>query len=87
MAFSLHGERSIAAASPASPIRAFFAYLAKINANRTRRNALKTMLELDAARLRDLGVSANDIHEAMRADQGRTSGMVLSAARARSARL
>lgn len=86
MALSLPGERSIAAATPANPIRAFFAFLVKANADRTCRQALKALLELDAARLHDLGISHADIYEAMRADKCRSPGMVLSAARARAAR-
>lgn len=86
MALSLPGERSVAAAKPAHPIRAFFAFFAKAKANRARRTAIQGLLELDSTRLRDLGISASDIHDAIRADNGRTSGMVLNAARARSAR-
>jgi uncharacterized protein YjiS (DUF1127 family) len=50
------------------------------------RRAMVEMLDLDAARLRDLGVTRADIAEALKAEKGRTPGMVLNAARARAAR-
>ena len=86
MALSLPGERSIAAGSHASPIRALFAWLARAKANRTRRIALVSLMNLDAALLRDIGIDAQDVAEAMHARDGRTPGMVLNAARARNAR-
>jgi len=87
MALSLFGERSVAAAMPTTPLRAVFAFFARVNADRTRRNALKSLLALDADRLRDLGLSRTDIHEAMQTRTPRTSAMVLNTARARQARL
>ncbi|KKB76579.1 hypothetical protein VW35_17560 [Devosia soli] len=86
MALSLPGERSVAAAMPTTPVRAFFAWLAKGNADRTRRNALKSLLALDVDRLHDLGITHQDIHAAIRAGNGQTPGMVLNAARARRSR-
>lgn len=86
MALSLHGERSIAAASHVTPIRALFAWIASANRARARRNALKGLLELDHVRLRDLGITHMDVAEAMSAKPGRTPGMVLNAARARNTR-
>jgi uncharacterized protein YjiS (DUF1127 family) len=87
MALSLPGERSVAAGSPARPFGAILRWIVNAKRNRDRRVALNALLELDSARLRDLGISRGDIAEAMSADKGRTPGMVLSAARARSARL
>jgi uncharacterized protein YjiS (DUF1127 family) len=69
-----------------SPIRGFFAWIAQVKANRSRRIALRGLLDLDTARLKDLGIERADIAEAMTARNGRTPGMVLNAARARSAR-
>ena len=86
MDLSLPGERSLAAATPANPVRTLFAFLARQIARRRQRKALSSLLELDSARLRDLGVTRSDILEAMRAEKGRSAGMVLNAARARSAR-
>ena len=86
MAFSLPGERSVAAGSHVNPIRALNAWLARAKAARARRTALRSLLELDPTRLRDLGISQSDITEAMRAGNGRTPGMVLHTARARNAR-
>ena len=85
MALSLPGERSVAAAMPTNPLRAFFAIVAKVNADRKRRAVLKSLLELDADRLRDLGLSHADIHDAMAARNARNSTMVLNSARAKRA--
>lgn len=85
MALSLPGERSVAAATPTTPIRALFAWIAKVNTDRQRRTVLKSLLEFDADRLRDLGLSPADIHAAIGARSARTSAMVLNTARARQA--
>ncbi len=86
MALSLPGERSVAAGSRPVPVGGFFAWIAQLKANRARRTALKSLMDLDPARLRDLGINRADIADAMAASNGRTPGMVLNAARARSAR-
>jgi len=85
MALSLPGERSLAAASPTTPLRAFFAWVARINADRARRTALQRLLELDPERLRDLGLSRQDIHQAMAARSGPSAAHVLTTARAQKA--
>jgi uncharacterized protein YjiS (DUF1127 family) len=85
MALSLPGERSLAAATPAHPFAAFVRWIAQAKAARTRRVALQGLLELDHARLYDLGISRADITAAL-ASKGRTASMVLNAARARNAR-
>lgn len=87
MALSLSGERLSAAASPAHPVRFLAAWFTGLKAHRARRAVLQSLIELDGARLRDLGISHADIAEAMVVRNGRTPGMVLNAARARSARL
>jgi uncharacterized protein YjiS (DUF1127 family) len=87
MALSLPGERSVAAGSPARPLGAILGWIVKAKRNRDRRVALNALLELDSHHLRDLGISRSDIAEAQTAEKGRTPGMILSAARARSARL
>jgi uncharacterized protein YjiS (DUF1127 family) len=86
MALSLPGERSVAAGSHVNPIRALLTWFAQATTTRRRHTALKSLLDLDAARLRDLGITQQDIAEAMLARNGRTPGMVLQAARARNAR-
>lgn len=86
MALSLPGERSVAAGSHVTPIRRLFAWIAQVKANRARRTALRGLLDLDTARLKDLGIERADIAEAITARNGRTPGMVLNAARARNAR-
>ncbi|MBJ3784878.1 hypothetical protein [Devosia sediminis] len=86
MALSLPGERSVAAGSHVNPARALFAWFTRAKANRTRRAALTSLLDLDAAHLRDLGITRQDVAEALLARDGRTPGMVLNAARSRNAR-
>lgn len=85
MALSLPGERSLAAGSQLNPVRAFIAWIAQAKRARVRRESIKSLLELDDARLRDLGINRADIVDAMSARRGRTPGMVLNAARARNA--
>jgi uncharacterized protein YjiS (DUF1127 family) len=84
MALSLPGERSLAAATPANPFAAFARWIAKAKAARTRRVALTALLELDHARLNDLGISRHDITAALAAKT--QAGPILNAARARRAR-
>ncbi len=85
MALSLFGERSVAAATPLNPIAALGRWIAGVQAGRARRAALGALLELDDARLSDLGISRSDIMGALQ--QRRGSGLVLNAARARNSRL
>ncbi|UYN99533.1 MAG: hypothetical protein KIT02_16765 [Devosia sp.] len=85
MALSLPGERSVAAGSHAHPVRALFDWLAQVKTNRARRTALQGLLDMDTARLRDLGIDRSDIADAMLARNARTPGMVLNAARSRNA--
>ncbi len=87
MALSLPGERSLAADSHARPFGALFAWFTQLKRNRARRVVLQDLLELDAYRLRDLGISQSDIADAMTARNGRTPGMILNSARSRNARL
>jgi uncharacterized protein YjiS (DUF1127 family) len=85
MALSLFGERSVAAATPRNPLARFGRWIAGVQARRARRIALNALLELDHARLQDLGICRSDIVAAMQ--QRRGAGLVLSAARARNAKL
>jgi uncharacterized protein YjiS (DUF1127 family) len=86
MALSLHSERSVAAATPANPFAVFTRWLAKAQAARTRRVALAALLELDHSRLNDLGISREDVVQAIR-NNGSPAGLTLNAARANNARL
>lgn len=86
MALSLPGERSVAAAARANPFTVFVRWLARAQAARARRTALASLLELDDARLVDLGIARHDIVQALR-NKGRGAGLTLSAARTRNARL
>lgn len=84
MALSLPGERSMAAATPSNPLRLVLAWLLQLNAARKRRLALEGLLELDHARLHDLGITRDDIRAAL-AQKGHRGAYVLHSARARRA--
>ncbi|KFC67302.1 hypothetical protein FF80_02223 [Devosia sp. LC5] len=85
MALSLSGERSVAAATPFRPFAAFMRWIAKAQAARTRRTALASLLELDHARLNDLGITRQDVVDAMH-KRGPAAGLALNTARASNAR-
>jgi uncharacterized protein YjiS (DUF1127 family) len=85
MALSLPGERSLAAATPAHLFAAFARWVAKAQAARSRRVALSALLELDRARLNDLGISRADVTAALAAHT--RAGHILNAARARNSRI
>ena len=85
MAFSLPGERSLAPALSARPLAAFARWIVQVKAAQTRRAALRAMLDLDCDRLDDLGISRQDIADAM--SRRGNGAMTLNTARARNARL
>lgn len=86
MALSLPGERSVAAATPLNPFAAFARWIVKAQAARTRRVALSGLLDLDHSRLSDLGISRQDVVDALARKDSRP-GLGLNAARARNSRL
>ena len=83
MALSLPGERSRTAATPANPLLAVARWIAQAQAAHARRVALQALLDFDATRLGDLGISRDDVALALTTPG--QSGRVLSAARARRA--
>ncbi|WP_297103947.1 DUF1127 domain-containing protein [uncultured Devosia sp.] len=85
MALSLSGERSVVAGSHVNPARALFAWFAQAKRDRARQKALRELLSLDPALLKDIGVSRSDVVDALTPQDGRTAGMILNAARARNA--
>ncbi|KKC41260.1 hypothetical protein WH87_01035 [Devosia epidermidihirudinis] len=85
MALSLPSERTVAAASPANPFVAILRWIAKAQAARTRRAALKGLLDFDREQFEDLGISRSDVTAAL-AHKGGAGAHVLNAARARNAR-
>lgn len=89
MAYSLlFGERPADAARSArraDPLRAFGAWIAAVRARRARRVALTHLLDFDAALLDDLGISREDVLEALQHPE-REAGRALSARRARASR-
>ncbi len=84
MAFLLSSERPAAAAMPFRPTTVVVRWFAQMRATRNKRLALTALLEMDEARLSDLGIERQDIIAAARATEG-TMGQLLHAARARSA--
>ncbi|HEV7718034.1 MAG TPA: hypothetical protein VGO70_03555 [Arsenicitalea sp.] len=85
MAFALIGERPEPLARPIGPLASCWRWLRNLRAARKRRMALTSLLEMDACRLDDLGISRGDILEAMHAPS-RDAGETLSAHRAEHAR-
>lgn len=82
MAYLLSSERPTAAAVPASLFAKATRWLVDgLRANSERR-AVRSLLDLDDARLADLGVTRSDIYQALRGDS-RHSGLSLARSRAR----
>lgn len=82
MAYLLSSERPGAAAVPANPLRALFRWLAALRAERARRAALRSLLDLDSSRLDDLGINRHDLFEALH-DHSQQIGERLTQSRAR----
>jgi uncharacterized protein YjiS (DUF1127 family) len=68
MALVLSGERPQAAVVSWNPVRFAAAWFAKARAERAQQLALGSLLDLDAHRLEDLGISRADLFDAMRAE-------------------
>ncbi|MEO5804937.1 DUF1127 domain-containing protein [Devosia sp.] len=77
MAFSLYSERPIVAATSTGFVASVQIWFAKAAAARTRRTALATLLELENFRLDDLGISREDVTDALR-DPTRSAGRRLA---------
>jgi uncharacterized protein YjiS (DUF1127 family) len=85
MAFALIGERLEPVAAPNGPLASFGRWLRRAQAAHTQRATLAYLLELDACRLDDLGISRADVLEAL-SNPDRSAGAMLSARRAHRAR-
>jgi hypothetical protein len=83
MAYSLSSERPAMAAAQTNPVKALFGWLAKGRAVRAQRLALENLLEFDAAMLDDIGVTRQDLFDAMQTSR---VGHTLAQRRAASAR-
>jgi uncharacterized protein YjiS (DUF1127 family) len=70
MAYSLTSERPAVAARPTTLFAGLVTWLADAKAKRTQRVALAALLDFDEAMLDDLGVSRQDIAEAIRHPNG-----------------
>lgn len=81
MALLLSGERPSAAAVSLNPFRLAVAFVGKVRAANTRRQALNNLLSMDSHRLDDLGINRTDLFDAMAVEPSR-SGRVLNDARA-----
>ena len=69
MALVLSGERPFAAAASFNPVRLVVTWFTKNRADYAQHLALKSLLDLDAHRLEDLGINRSDLFEAMLAKQ------------------
>jgi uncharacterized protein YjiS (DUF1127 family) len=85
MALSLFGERSVVAATPVRPFALLAKWIADARMAQTRRTALRALLELEPSRLDDLGISRQDIADALEYAP-RQAGLRLHAARASTSR-
>jgi uncharacterized protein YjiS (DUF1127 family) len=82
---SLFDEQPVVAARPFHPLSAFAGWIAAARAKHAQRVALSNLLEFDAALLEDLGISRNDVVEALQHPHS-IAGRTLAARRAESAR-
>ena len=64
MALVLSGERPSAAAASFNPVRLVVTWFAKTRADYAQQLALKSLLDLDAHRLEDLGINRSDLFDA-----------------------
>ena len=69
MALVLSGERPSAAAASFNPVRLVVTWFAKTRAEYAQQLALKSLLDLDAHRLEDLGINRGDLFDAMQTAQ------------------
>ena len=83
MALLLSGERPSAAAVTLNPFRFAVAFVGKVRAASSRRQALNNLLSFNDSRLDDLGINRGDLFEAMHSPG--SGARVLSARRAASA--
>lgn len=81
MAYSLTSERPAVAARSTTLFAGIGSWFANAKAKRTRRTALAALLDFDESMLDDLGVSRQDIADAIHAPGG-NSGAQLHARRA-----
>ena len=65
MALLLSGERSSAAAVSLNPFRLAVAFVGKVRAANTRRQALNNLLSFNDGQLDDLGINRSDLFDAM----------------------
>jgi uncharacterized protein YjiS (DUF1127 family) len=77
MALLLSRERPSAAAVSLNPFRLAVAFVGKVRAASTRRQALNNLLSFNDSRLDDLGINRSDLFDAMAVEPSR-SGRVLA---------
>lgn len=83
MAYLLSSERPAVAAAQTNPLLTFFGWIAKAAQARRQRRALADLLEFDSALLEDIGVTRQDLFDAMHSPR---AGQTLSQRRAAAAR-
>lgn len=85
MVHLLSSERPAMAAASTSPFAALVNWFANLRAARARRATYESLLALDNSRLDDLGISRQDLFDAINAP-ARTAGLKLARSRAERAR-
>jgi uncharacterized protein YjiS (DUF1127 family) len=77
MALLLSGERPSAAAVTLNPFRLAVAFVGKVRAANSRRQALNNLLSFNDGRLDDLGINRSDLFDAMAVEPSR-AGRILA---------
>lgn len=83
MAYLLSSERPAVAAAQTNPLSIVFGWIARAVKARRQRRALEDLLEFDSALLDDIGVTRQDLFDAMHSPR---AGQTLSHRRAAAAR-
>ena len=73
MALLLSGERPSAAAVTLNPFRYAVAFVGKVRAANSRRQALNNLLSFNDSRLDDLGINRSDLFDAMAVEPSRAA--------------
>jgi len=76
MSLLLSGERPSAAAVTLNPLRIAAIWFDKVRAANARRQALHTLLGLDAHRLDDLGINRTDLFDALTVETNRSTRLL-----------
>jgi len=76
MALLLSSERPSAAAVTLNPFRIAVAFVGRVRAANSRRQALNNLLSFNDGRLDDLGINRSDLFDAMAVETSRAAGVL-----------